>query len=74
MATRTTTGGRPALYPWAQWLETALTSVLQLRRGVDYDVGTASMIQQLRNAATRLRFHVVIDEVAGGFQLTSERW
>jgi hypothetical protein len=58
--------GRPAIYPWAEWLEAALDAPLTLRQGVHYDIGTASMIQQLRNAAAAAGRRIRVREVRGG--------
>jgi hypothetical protein len=49
--------GRPPLYRWEQWFR---AEKFILRRGVDYTCPTSSMIQQLRNAASRHRVSVRI--------------
>ena len=60
--------GRPYRYPWRDWLVPGQTTVLV--RGRDYRHATASMEQQVRNWASRLRVSVRIE--AGDDRLTVE--
>ena len=43
--------GRPAKYPWDEWLVDGQT--IEIQRGEDYDVPTANMRTQIAQAAAR---------------------
>jgi hypothetical protein len=53
-----TTSGQSSPYPWQQWITTAETEVVTLRRGTDYQGRSDTFVQQIRNWAGRFGVRV----------------
>ena len=61
----------PAIkYPWDEWLR---MRAFRLVKGSDYDCATSSMVQQIRNAASRSGLRARIEEDSRGVFVRLEK-